>query len=64
LIAAEKTGRLARMIEFEPTHCDTILQRYERLTGKSATHALTGARVEEIAQERAVPRNPAKEQGR
>jgi DNA modification methylase len=64
LIAAEKTGRLARMIEFEPTHCDTILQRFERVTGKSATHALTGASLEEIAQERAPRRNPAKEQGR
>jgi DNA modification methylase len=64
LIAAEKTGRLARMIEFEPTHCDTILQRFERLTGKSATHALTGASLEETAQERAPRRDPVEEQGR
>jgi hypothetical protein len=58
LIAAEKTGRLARLIEFDPAYCDTILHRFERVTSKQATSAASGASFEEIAQERAVPRRP------
>src|SRR6201993_3656914 len=55
LIAAEKTGRLARLIEFDPTYCDTIVRRFEHITGKHATCPTSGASFEEIAQERAVP---------
>lgn len=29
LIAAEKTGRCARLIEFDPLYCDTIVRRWE-----------------------------------
>lgn len=29
LIAAEKTGRSARLIEYDPAYCDTILRRFE-----------------------------------
>ena len=36
LIAAETCGRSARVIEFDPLYCDTIIRRFERLTGKSA----------------------------
>jgi DNA modification methylase len=61
LIAAEKTGRLARLIEFDPAYCDTILRRFERVTGKQATQALSGASFEEIAQERAPPPTAAEE---
>jgi DNA modification methylase len=61
LIAAEKTGRLARLIEFDPTYCDTILRRFERVTGKQATQAVSGTSFEEIAQERAVPPAAAEE---
>jgi len=55
LIAAEKTGRLARLIEFDPTYCDTILRRFERVTGKQATCAASGRSFEETAEERAPP---------
>ena len=61
LIAAEKTGRLARLIEFDPAYCDTILRRYERVTGKQATRAANGMSFEEIAQERAAPLAAAEE---
>jgi DNA modification methylase len=61
LIAAEKTGRLARLIEFDPAYCDTILRRFERVTGKHATCPASGASFEEIAQERAVPPAAAEE---
>lgn len=36
LIAAEKTGRTARLIEYAPGYCDTIVRRYEAYTGKAA----------------------------
>jgi DNA modification methylase len=50
LIAAEKTGRSARLIEFDPQHCDTIIRRWETYTGKKAL--LRGRRFEEVAEDR------------
>jgi DNA modification methylase len=54
LIAAEKTGRLARLVEFDPAYCDQILRRFERVTGKQAKLAATGQTFEAVAQERSV----------
>ena len=34
LIAAERTGRRARLIELDPRYCDVICERYERLAGE------------------------------
>lgn len=34
LIAAEQTGRMARLIELNPVYCDVIVARWEALTGK------------------------------
>jgi DNA modification methylase len=36
LIAAERTGRRARCIEFEPKYCDVIIRRWQAYTGKVA----------------------------
>ncbi len=36
IIAAEKTGRHARAIEYEPTYCDVIVRRWQQYTGKAA----------------------------
>jgi len=36
LIAAQKTGRLARVIEYDPLYCDTIVRRWEAYSGKEA----------------------------
>jgi DNA modification methylase len=36
LIAAEKTGRKARLIELDPKFCDVIVQRWEDYTGGKA----------------------------
>jgi DNA modification methylase len=43
LIAAERTGRRARLIELEPAYVDVTIRRWQRLTGKTAVHAATGA---------------------
>jgi DNA modification methylase len=37
LIACEKTGRQARLIELDPKYCDVIVERWQRLTGKTAS---------------------------
>jgi len=52
LIAAETCGRRAKLIEYDPLYCDVIVSRWERLTGKSAVHAETARRFEDIADER------------
>jgi DNA modification methylase len=52
LIAAHKTGRRARLIEFDPAYCDQIVHRFECVTGKPARLAATGQTFEAVAQER------------
>jgi DNA modification methylase len=52
LIAAEKTGRSARVVEFDPIYCDRIVKRYETLTGKQAKLGATGETFEEVADAR------------
>ena len=37
LIACEKAGRQARLIELEPKYCDVIIRRWEEFTGRQAT---------------------------
>ena len=36
LIACEKAGRQARLIELDPKYCDVIVKRWEEFTGKKA----------------------------
>jgi DNA modification methylase len=60
LIAAEKTGRHARLIEFDPAYCDQTLRRFEQLTGKRARLAATGQCFEEVAEHRQI--QPAREE--
>lgn len=36
IIAAEKTGRKARLMELDPKYCDVIVKRWEDFTGKKA----------------------------
>lgn len=43
LIAAEQCGRIARLIEIDPLYVDTIVRRFERVTGQAAVLADTGA---------------------
>ena len=42
MIAAERAGRRARLIELDPKYVDVIVQRWQTATGGSATHATTG----------------------
>jgi DNA modification methylase len=52
LIAAEKTGRCARLIEYDPLYCDTIVRRWESYTGKKATLAGGSESFEAISEAR------------
>jgi DNA modification methylase len=42
LIAAEKSGRLARLIELDPKYVDVIVRRWQGWTGKQATREADG----------------------
>jgi DNA modification methylase len=54
LIAAEKTGRRARVLELDPLYCDTIIRRWQAFTGKRAQHADMGLSFEEIKEQRSA----------
>jgi DNA modification methylase len=42
MIAAQKTGRHARLMEIDPLYCDVILRRFEAFTGDQPVLAETG----------------------
>jgi DNA modification methylase len=51
LIAAERTGRIARTIELDPAYCDTAIRRWQRLTKCSAIHAATHCTFDELEEQ-------------
>ena len=54
LIAAEKTGRKARILELDPIYCDVICRRFEAYTSKPAQLAANGRPFAEIEAGRAA----------
>ena len=48
LIAAEKHGIDAYIMEFDPKFCDVIIKRWQDFTGKQAVHAETGKTFAEV----------------
>lgn len=48
LIAAERTGRRARVIELDPLYVDVAVRRWQELTGKSALTANGSASFDEV----------------
>jgi DNA modification methylase len=52
LIACERTGRQARLIELEPKYCDVIVRRWQDHTGREAMLEGDGRTFGELAAER------------
>jgi DNA modification methylase len=52
LIACEKAGRQARLVELEPKYCDVTVRRFQEFSGKQATLEGDGRRYAELAAER------------
>lgn len=52
LIACERTGRQARLIELEPRYCDVIVRRWQEYAGKTATLESDGRPFADVAAER------------
>src|SRR5262249_35373739 len=42
VMAAERTGRCCYGIEIDPIYVDTVIRRWQALTGEDARHATTG----------------------
>lgn len=52
LVACEKTGRHARLMELDPKYCDAIVQRWQDFTGQTAQLEGAGCTFEELRNER------------
>jgi DNA modification methylase len=57
LIAAEKTGRIARAMEIEPRYVDVAVRRWQAYAGKAARQSDTGLTFEQVEDIAARPRS-------
>ena len=55
MIAAERTGRRARLVELDPKYVDVVVQRWQAFTGGKATLEETGETFAEMAARRHRP---------
>ena len=58
LIACEKTGRLARLVEIDPIYVDVTIHRWQKFTGDQAVLSGDGRAFAEIARSRERPKGP------
>ena len=54
LIACERRGRNARLMELDPKYVDVIVRRWQQYTGKDAVLEGDGRTFNEIAEERGL----------
>jgi DNA modification methylase len=59
LIAAERTGRRARLVEIEPRYVDVTVQRFQTLTKADAVHGETGKTFSEVMAEHGIEQEAA-----
>lgn len=48
LIAAQKNGRVARLMELDPRYCDVIVRRWQEFSGKQAVLEADGRTFQEV----------------
>jgi DNA modification methylase len=51
VIAAERTGRRCYGLELDPAYVDTVVRRWQKLTGGSARHATNGRSFDDLTRE-------------
>jgi len=54
LIAAERTGRRCYGMELDPVYVDTIIRRWQKLSGGSALHGISGRSFDDLARQAEV----------
>jgi DNA modification methylase len=54
VMAAERTGRRCYGLELDPAYVDTIVRRWQALTGGRAHHAASGRSFDDLAREAEV----------
>lgn len=54
IIAAERTGRVARTMELDPKYVDVAIRRWEALTGGKAREVTSGLALDELGDARGV----------
>ena len=54
VIAAERTGRHCYGLELDPAYVDTIIRRWQALTGDNARHSASGRSFDDLAREAEV----------
>jgi len=59
LIAAEKTGRRARLMELDPKYVDVILRRWQEWSGKGAVRERDGVAFDDVTPLATPPRSGA-----
>jgi DNA modification methylase len=52
MIAAERTGRTARLIEIDPLYCEVIIRRWQMQSGKTAVLSESNETWAEVAAQR------------
>ena len=60
LLAAERVGRKAYVLELEPRYVDVAIRRWQAFTKRDVIHEETGLSFEDIATRRAVPAQAAR----
>jgi DNA modification methylase len=56
ILAAERAGRIARVIELDPLYVDVAIRRWEQITGVPARHTKLELTFDEIAAKRGLPK--------
>jgi site-specific DNA-methyltransferase (adenine-specific) len=54
MIAAEKNGRHARLMELDPKYCDVIVTRWQAFAGKQAIHEASGKTFDEMKEQQVL----------